>query len=34
MIGSFWNVRGLNKTGRSKMIANFVKENRLDFFFA
>ena len=31
MIGAFWNVRGLNKTGRNTMVANFVRDNKLDF---
>jgi hypothetical protein len=28
---AFWNVRGLNKTGRLNCLADFVKCNKLDF---
>jgi exonuclease III len=31
MIGAFWNVRGLNKEGRLQCLADFVKDNNLDF---
>ena len=31
MIGAFWNVRGLNKAGRLKCIADFIVDNKLDF---
>jgi exonuclease III len=31
MIGTFWNIRGLNKTGRIKCLADFIKNYKLDF---
>jgi hypothetical protein len=31
MIGVFWDIRGLNKTGRLQCISDFIKEHRLDF---
>jgi len=31
MIGAFWNIRGLNKEGRLQCLADFVKDNSLDF---
>jgi hypothetical protein len=31
MIGGFWNIRGLNKSGRLKCLADFINQNRLDF---
>ena len=31
MIGAMWNVRGLNKSGRSECIKNFIDTNKLDF---
>jgi exonuclease III len=31
MIGAFWNVRSLNKEGRLQCLADFVKDNNLDF---
>lgn len=31
MIGGFWNIRGLNKTERHLMLANFIRNNHLDF---
>jgi exonuclease III len=31
MIGAFWNIRGLNKDGRLQCLADFVKNNSLDF---
>lgn len=31
MVGSFWNVRGLNKEGRLQRITDFVPDNNLDF---
>jgi exonuclease III len=31
MIGAFWNVRGLNKEGRLQWLADFLKDNNLDF---
>jgi exonuclease III len=31
MIGAFWNVRGLNKEGRIQCLADFIKDNKLDF---
>ena len=31
MIGAFWNVRGLNKAGRVKCVADFIANNNLSF---
>lgn len=31
MIGAVWNVRSLHKEGRLQCVADFVKENNLDF---
>jgi exonuclease III len=31
MKGAFWNIRGLNKAGRVNCLANFIKQNDLDF---
>jgi hypothetical protein len=31
MIGAFWNVRGLNKTGRLSCLSDFIKQYKLDF---
>jgi hypothetical protein len=31
MKGAYWNIRGLNKTDRSKTICDLVKMNNLDF---
>jgi exonuclease III len=31
MIGAFWNIRGLNKDGHLHCLADFVKNNSLDF---
>lgn len=31
MIDASWNIRGLNKTGRMKCIADFIRMNNLDF---
>jgi hypothetical protein len=31
MIGAVWNIRGLNKTGRFKCPADFIRLNNLDF---
>ena len=31
MIGAFWNIRGLNKSGRLKCISDFIRSNKLDF---
>jgi hypothetical protein len=31
MIGAFWNSRGLNKTGRMRCVADFIRANKLEF---
>jgi exonuclease III len=31
MKGAFWNIRGLNKSGRMKCLADFISSNKLDF---
>ena len=31
MIGAFWNIRGLNKTGRVECLKDFISNNSLDF---
>jgi exonuclease III len=31
MIGIFWNIRGLNKSGRAKGLSEFISRNSLDF---
>jgi hypothetical protein len=31
MIGGFWNIRGLCKSGRTKALCDFIKNNKLDF---
>ena len=31
MIAAFWNVRGLNKAGRVKCVADFIANNNLSF---
>jgi hypothetical protein len=31
MRGAFWNIKGLNKSGRVKCLNDFVRDNRLDF---
>jgi exonuclease III len=31
IIGGFWNIRGLNNSGRMKCLADFINQNRLDF---
>jgi hypothetical protein len=31
MIGGFWNIRGLNKTGRFKCLYEFIRHNKLDY---
>jgi len=31
MIEAFWNVRGPNKEGKLQCLADFVKDNNLDF---
>jgi hypothetical protein len=31
MIGAFWNIKGLNKPGRSKCLCEFIIDNKLDF---
>ena len=31
MIGAFWNIRGLNKTGRYECLKDFINNNALDF---
>jgi hypothetical protein len=31
MIGTFWNIRALNKTGRLKCISEFISLNKLEF---
>jgi exonuclease III len=31
MIGTTWNVRGLNKRGKLQCITYFVEDNKLDF---
>jgi exonuclease III len=31
MKGEFWNIRGLNKIGRAKAVADLINMNRLDF---
>jgi hypothetical protein len=31
MKSAFWNIRGLNKTGRAKTVSDLIKMNRLDF---
>lgn len=31
MIGGFWNIRGLNKSGRIECVSNFISFNNLDF---
>jgi exonuclease III len=31
MIGTFWNVRGLNKEGQLQCLTDFVNDNKLDF---
>jgi hypothetical protein len=31
MRGAFWNIRGLNKSGRVNYLNDFVRDNRLDF---
>jgi exonuclease III len=31
MIGVVWNIRGLNKTSRLKCLADFIRNNNLDF---
>jgi hypothetical protein len=31
MRGAFWNIRGLNKSGRLNCLADFVRDNKLDF---
>jgi exonuclease III len=28
---AFWNIRGLNKSGRMKCLADFISSNKLDF---
>jgi len=33
MTGAFWNIRGLNKTGRIECFKDFVTTNELDFIF-
>ena len=31
MIGAFWNIRGLNKTGRYECLKDFINNNALEF---
>jgi exonuclease III len=31
MIGAFWNIRGLNKSGRINCLTDFIKTHKLDF---
>jgi hypothetical protein len=31
MKGAFWNIRGLNQSGRNLSLAHLIKENHLDF---
>jgi exonuclease III len=31
MIGVLWNIRGLNKLGRTKCVADLIKHHKLDF---
>jgi hypothetical protein len=31
MRGAFWNIRGLNKTGRINCLSDFIMANKLDF---
>jgi exonuclease III len=31
MLGAFWNIRGLNKSGRLKCVSDFICSNKLDF---
>jgi hypothetical protein len=31
MRGGFWSIRGLNKVGRLKCLADFINQNSLDF---
>jgi hypothetical protein len=31
MIGALWNIRGLNKLGRSTCVADLIKHQKLDF---
>lgn len=31
MIGAFWNIRGLGKTGRKEYVIDLIKNNNLDF---
>jgi hypothetical protein len=31
MKGAYWNIRGLNKTGRTKTVCDLIKMNSLDF---
>jgi exonuclease III len=31
MIGAFWNIRGLNQTGRNLSLEHLIRNNRLDF---
>jgi exonuclease III len=31
MIYTFWNIMGLNKLDRTKVVSDFIKTNRLDF---
>jgi exonuclease III len=31
MIGAFWNIRGMNKVGRTKCLSDFIKKYKLDF---
>jgi len=31
MLGAFWNIRGLNKSGRLECLKDFIDTNKLDF---
>lgn len=31
MIGAFWNINGLGKSGRKQYVIDFIKNNDLDF---
>jgi hypothetical protein len=31
LLGGFWNIRGLNKSGRRKCLTDFISQNKLNF---
>jgi hypothetical protein len=31
LLGDFWNIRGLNKSGRRKCLTDFISQNKLNF---